>query len=145
MTDKLDDLFKQAEEAGDEDRWDFEETPEIRGVLFGVGTGPDVGYGKFHILRIKEQKTEKTFNVAVFGIVFHNKVQDLAPKIGFPIGIRDQGMQTNKAGDREYHGWLVVSDEPDHAFWAEQIAGLQSAGGSRQGGGDKAEPVGDFF
>lgn len=151
MTDALDDLFEQAEEQGDgDDRWDFEENPEIRGILVGVGTGPDVGYGKFHILRIKEVVTEKTWNVAVFGVVFKNKVEELAPKVGFPIGVRDDGMKPNKAGDREYHSWLVVSTESDHKFWHQQSMGLAKNVGNNltQGvveGGSEGKEVSDFF
>ncbi len=153
MTDSIDDLFEQEEEKGDgEDRWNFDENPEIRGILVGVGTGPDMGYGKFHILRIKEKDTEKTWNVAVFGVAFKSRTEELAPKVGAPIGVRYEGLKSNKDGSREYKSWLVVSPDSDHPFWHKQIAGLMGRGGDvvTQGqvenrGSGTADPVGDFF
>ena len=119
MSDSIDELFAQADEQGEEDRWDFEENPTMKGILIGVSVAPGTQYGPFYVLRIKEELSGNTFGVAVFGTVFNNQVTDVAPKIGAPIGIRYDGLKSNKAGDREYKSWRVVSTEPDFEAWMQ--------------------------
>jgi hypothetical protein len=149
MTDIYDDMFKQAEEQANEERWDFEENPEIRGILVGVGTGPDVGWGKFHILRIKDLDEGKTWGIAVFGKVFRSRTEELAPKIGSPIAVKYDGLKSNKDGSRQYKSWLVVARDSDHAFWFQQIAGLagRPSTGFTQGHADNDDDGADtdFF
>ena len=149
--DSIDDLFEQAAEEADEDRWDFEENPIMKGILVGVTVAPGTQYGPFYVLRIKEE-SGTTYGVAVFGTVFNSQVVDKAPKIGAPIGIKYEGLKPNKAGDREYKSWVVVSGGEDFPAWQE--LGIQFMNKGRpsaaftQGtvtpaGGDDA--VGDFF
>jgi len=147
MPDSIDDLFTQAEEQADEDRWDFEENPVMKGILVGVTVAPGTQYGPFYVLRIKEE-SGTTYGVAVFGTVFNNQVIDRAPKIGAPIGIKYEGLKSNKAGDREYKSWIVVSGDTDFPAWAELGNQFMNKGRSTtldQRGANAAEPVGDFF
>jgi len=148
--DSIDDLFEQAEEESNEDRWDFDKDPIMKGILVGVSVAPGTQYGPFYVLRIKEE-SGSTFGVAVFGTVFNNQVVDKAPKIGAPIGVKYEGLKSNKAGDREYKSWIVVSGEEDYPAWQELGSQLANKGrpsaafsqGTVVPAGDDA--VGDFF
>ena len=117
MTDQLDELFVQEEEKADGgDQWSFEETPEIRGILTGVNVAPSAGYGPYFVLQIKT-KDLGSFGIPVWGAVMNGRIDELAPKIGFPIGIRFDGEKKNKAGDRTYKSWTIVSTESDFEAW----------------------------
>jgi hypothetical protein len=118
MTDQLDDLFTQEEARADEGQWDFEENPEIRGILVGVGYAPGTQYGPYFVLRIKTEE-DVTYGIPIWGTVLINQVQDKAPKVGAIIGIRFLGKSTNQAGDRSYKNWMLVTGESDFPAWAD--------------------------
>ena len=117
--DSIDDLFDQKQEEADAERWDWDENPTIKGILVGAIVLPGREYGPYYMLRIKEEQSGTTTAIPAFGTVLNNQVQDVAPKIGFPIGIRYNGMKSNKDGSREYKDWTVVSPESDFKAWAE--------------------------
>ena len=129
MSDALDDLFEQAEEAKDQEQWDFEENPEIRGILVGVGVAPGREHGPYHVLRIKEQTTGQTFGIPVWGIVLIGQAASVAPKVGAPIGIRFNGSKPNKDGSRSYKDWTLVSTQSDYEAWQRFHAELQAMRG----------------
>jgi hypothetical protein len=129
MADAIDDLFDKAEEEGNADQWDFDENPVIKGILVGVGVAPGREYGPYFVLRIKEEKSSTTYGIPVWGVVFDNQVSDAAPKIGSPIGVKYEGLKSNKEGSREYKSWVVVSPEADHPAWHELYA--RKAGSTR--------------
>ncbi len=133
MSDALDDAFKKAEAQKEQGQWDFEENPEIRGILVGVGVAPGTQYGPYHILRVKEEKSEKVYGIPVWGTVLSNQVASVAPKVGVPIGIRYNGEKSNKEGSRKYKDWTLVSTKSDYEEWNKHHAALAAMKG---GGGN---------
>jgi hypothetical protein len=120
--DILDNLLDNADEAADQEYWNFEEKPLIKGILIGADVAPGREYGPYFVLRIKEAATDDVFGIPVWGTVFNNKVADLAPKVGSPIAVRFDGEKSNKEGSRTYKAWTVVAPDSDYEFWHDMTA-----------------------